>query len=68
MLFNGFKGNIALITQFVEEALKYILISRMKELLLPVGIIKNTDGQVLTIFRRGFWDLPKGKVEPGREN
>ncbi len=27
------------------------------------GLIKNEKDQFLFIFRRGFWDLPKGKVE-----
>lgn len=27
------------------------------------GLIRNENGQYLFIFRRGFWDLPKGKVE-----
>lgn len=27
------------------------------------GAIFNNDGEVLMIFRRGFWDLPKGKIE-----
>ena len=28
------------------------------------GVVKNTDGKYLFIFRRGKWDLPKGKAEP----
>lgn len=27
------------------------------------GIVKNEDDEILFIFRRGFWDLPKGKIE-----
>ena len=27
------------------------------------GLVTNPQGQILWIFRRGFWDLPKGKVE-----
>lgn len=27
------------------------------------GIVHNSEGQILMIFRRGFWDFPKGKVE-----
>jgi len=27
------------------------------------GLVKNLNGEVLMIFRRGFWDLPKGKIE-----
>jgi 8-oxo-dGTP pyrophosphatase MutT (NUDIX family) len=29
------------------------------------GIVKRDDGKMLAIFRRGKWDLPKGKVEKG---
>lgn len=29
------------------------------------GVVENPEGQVLLIFRRGFWDLPKGKVDAG---
>lgn len=29
------------------------------------GLVYNPDGEVLTIYRRGFWDLPKGKIDPG---
>lgn len=29
------------------------------------GLVFNPDGALLMIRRRGFWDLPKGKLEPG---
>jgi len=29
------------------------------------GVVKNPRGETLMIFRRGFWDLPKGKMDPG---
>jgi ADP-ribose pyrophosphatase YjhB (NUDIX family) len=29
------------------------------------GLVKNEKGEDLVIFRRGKWDLPKGKEEPG---
>jgi 8-oxo-dGTP pyrophosphatase MutT (NUDIX family) len=29
------------------------------------GVVKRSDGKQLAIFRRGKWDLPKGKVEKG---
>jgi 8-oxo-dGTP pyrophosphatase MutT (NUDIX family) len=28
------------------------------------GVVRNTSGQIAMIFRRGFWDLPKGKTDP----
>ncbi|MFN7117942.1 MAG: NUDIX hydrolase [Saprospiraceae bacterium] len=29
------------------------------------GVVVNTDGKILLIFRRSFWDLPKGKIDAG---
>ena len=29
------------------------------------GIVENKKGQILAIYRRKFWDLPKGKLDPG---
>lgn len=29
------------------------------------GVIRNPSGKVLLIFRRGYWDLPKGKLDEG---
>jgi len=29
------------------------------------GLVYNKQGQALLIYRRGSWDLPKGKIDPG---
>jgi 8-oxo-dGTP pyrophosphatase MutT (NUDIX family) len=29
------------------------------------GLVVNETGEVLFMFRRGKWDLPKGKLDPG---
>lgn len=29
------------------------------------GYVLNSEQQLLVFFRRGFWDLPKGKIDPG---
>lgn len=29
------------------------------------GVVENADGELLAIFRKGKWDLPKGKVDGG---
>ena len=31
------------------------------------GVVKNEDGNVLMIYRRGKWDLPKGKCDDGED-
>jgi len=29
------------------------------------GLVQNSKGEFLLIYRRGFWDLPKGKLDAG---
>lgn len=29
------------------------------------GLVTNPSGKLLLIFRRGYWDLPKGKLDEG---
>ena len=31
------------------------------------GLVVNSEGKILFIYRRGFWDLPKGKIEKGEK-
>ncbi len=31
------------------------------------GVVKNSAGEYLLIYRRGKWDLPKGKVDDGED-
>lgn len=31
------------------------------------GIVRNQKGELLVIFRLGFWDLPKGHIDPGEQ-
>ncbi|MGV3696499.1 NUDIX hydrolase [Flavobacterium sp.] len=47
------------------------ILKKMKEK-IPVckaggGLVYNTKGEVLFIFRNGKWDLPKGGIEKGEE-
>jgi len=46
--------------QLMEDLLSLVTV-------LPAGggIIRNDEGKLLMIFRRGLWDLPKGKLEIG---
>ena len=36
-------------------------------LLIP-DIVRNKDNELLFIFRKGKWDLPKGKVDNNEKN
>ena len=37
----------------------------LKEIIAAGGLVFNSDKKLLLIFRRGFWDLPKGKLDDG---
>lgn len=36
-----------------------------KKIIAAGGLVTNSNKELLMIFRRGFWDLPKGKLDPG---
>ena len=66
-LFNAeYHDNILVVTPFLEETLESIF-DYSKGIVAAGGIVKNEEGKTLIIFRRGFWDLPKGKVEKGEK-
>ena len=37
----------------------------MKKIIAAGGLVTNSKAELLMIFRRGFWDLPKGKLDKG---
>nr|MBS0038250.1 hypothetical protein [Saprospiraceae bacterium] len=39
--------------------------SLFKKIHAAGGVVKNPKNEVLFIFRKGHWDLPKGKIEKG---
>ncbi len=47
-----------------SELLK-VFKSKIKVIFASGGIVKNDKNQILFIYRRGKWDLPKGKAEKG---
>lgn len=47
-----------------SELLK-VFKSKIKVISASGGIVKNDNNQILFIYRRGKWDLPKGKAEKG---
>jgi ADP-ribose pyrophosphatase YjhB (NUDIX family) len=36
-----------------------------KHIIAAGGVVINSNNEILFIYRNGFWDLPKGKVEKG---
>lgn len=47
------------------EALKNEIFSDYKVIKAGGGVVQNSKGEVLLIFRRNMWDLPKGKLDKG---
>ena len=41
--------------------------SHFREINAGGGLVRNKEGKYLLIFRRGVWDLPKGKQEPDED-
>ncbi|HET7000040.1 MAG TPA: NUDIX domain-containing protein [Puia sp.] len=42
-----------------------MIISKKILLLAAGGLVENEKGEILFMFRRDKWDLPKGKLDPG---
>lgn len=55
----------AIITGNNFTVLKDLFLKRFEVIEAAGGIVQNTDKDILFIFRRGKWDLPKGKMEIG---
>lgn len=55
----------------LEDLSTDALISEVSKLYEPVqaggGVVQNEAGDVLMIYRRGRWDLPKGKLDDGED-
>lgn len=47
------------------EKLKKSFLKKFEIIQAGGGLVQNENKEVLLIFRRGFWDLPKGKLDKG---
>ena len=61
----GKKKSAAVITGKNFQALKDLFFNEFEVIEAAGGIVQNADKDILFIFRRGKWDLPKGKMETG---
>lgn len=57
--------SVILVTTDDLEQLKYRFFSNFKIIKAGGGLIRNGANEILMIFRRGKWDLPKGKLDEG---
>ena len=49
------------------EKLKNTFLKRFSIVQAAGGLVKNNENEILMIFRRGKWDLPKGKLDKGEK-
>lgn len=62
----GKPGTIgAIIEDFAPETLQAELYELFKPIDAGGGVVTNENNEVLMIYRRGKWDLPKGKLDDG---
>ena len=61
-LLSGEEKEVYFTTPKTGDCLQFIA-SRFKTIEAAGGIIENERAEVLFIFRRGKWDLPKGKID-----
>ncbi len=50
-----------------EKVLLDAIKNSFKVIVAGGGLVMNERNEILFIYRRGKWDLPKGKIEPGEE-
>ena len=68
-IINAFEKFSHIQTLYIQHESEDELLEKVKSFYIVIeaagGIVYNNKKQVLLIFRRGKWDLPKGKVEKG---
>ena len=63
MLSKSSKVDKVILHHVDKKALKKDFLSLVTVIEAGGGLVFNDKGQLLVIFRRGSWDLPKGKIE-----
>ena len=55
----------------IEDMSPESLLEEIHKIYTPIqaagGVVRNENGAVLLIYRRGKWDLPKGKLDAGED-
>ena len=64
LLNGGALKNVNILTDQPQNSFNFIA-SRFKVIEAAGGIVVNDNKELLFIFRRGKWDLPKGKMDEG---
>ena len=60
-----YQGHVFFIVAKNLDELKMAFFNQFKLVIAGGGLTYNKAGDLLMIFRNGYWDLPKGKIEAG---
>lgn len=60
----SYRSTVLLLTAHPQQGWQEV-IGRFMVVAAAGGIVQNEEGHLLLIHRRGKWDFPKGKMEPG---
>ncbi|HVI47371.1 MAG TPA: NUDIX domain-containing protein [Chitinophaga sp.] len=63
---DGKREAAVFLTSDVKQLFKKVAL-HFNVLVAAGGLISNPEGEILMMFRRGKWDLPKGKQDPGED-
>jgi 8-oxo-dGTP pyrophosphatase MutT (NUDIX family) len=64
-LFGGHtQEDVLIVTARAEQVMRRFF-ERVKLVIAGGGIVTNENDELLLIFRRGKWDMPKGKIDKG---
>lgn len=58
--------HLYIVTENYDETFKLIT-SKLTHISAGGGLVENSFGEFLMIYRQGMWDLPKGKQEDGED-
>jgi ADP-ribose pyrophosphatase YjhB (NUDIX family) len=64
-IYNKYQGHTFFVIASDLSALKTSFFNQFKLIVAGGGVVFNKNNEMLLIHRRGFWDLPKGKIEMG---
>jgi 8-oxo-dGTP pyrophosphatase MutT (NUDIX family) len=62
-LFDGKTNQSIIVVDEKPGELMCNLLENVEVVMAGGGLVANNQGELLMIFRRGMWDLPKGKIE-----
>ena len=64
-IYTKYQGHTFFVVTKDLDALKVSFFNQFKLIVAGGGVVFNKNNEMLLMYRLGFWDLPKGKIEMG---